>query len=79
MSEALAAVLDFAFDHLELHRIEADVDPDHAASLALLSKFGFRREGLLRERWRVHGAWHDTVMLGLLAGDYVRRADRERA
>ena len=70
MSEALAAVLDYAINDLHLHRIEADVDPGHAASLALLSKFGFRREGVFRDRWRVHGQWHDSVMLGLLAADY---------
>ena len=72
MSEALAAVLDYAFDDLGLHRIEADVDPDHAASLALLARFGFRREGVFRDRWYVHGKWHDSVMLGLLAADYIR-------
>jgi RimJ/RimL family protein N-acetyltransferase len=72
MSEALAAVLDYAFDDLGLHRIEADVDPDHAASLALLARFGFRREGVFRDRWHVHGKWHDSVMLGLLAADYLR-------
>ena len=72
MTEALAAVLGYAFDDLELHRIEADVDPEHAASLALLGKFGFRREGLFRDRWYVHGKWHDSVMLGLLAADCIR-------
>lgn len=70
MSEALAAVLEYAFGELGMHRIEADVDPDHAASLALLKKFGFVREGVLRDRWFVHGEWHDSVMLGLLAGEF---------
>ena len=70
MSEALAAVLHYAFDELKMHRIEADVDPDHAASLALLEKFGFVREGTLRDRWFVHGEWHDSIMLGLLSQDY---------
>lgn len=70
MSEALDAVLEFAFDELDLHRVEADVDPDHAASLALLARFGFVREGLFRDRWHVHDRWHDSVMLGLLARDY---------
>jgi RimJ/RimL family protein N-acetyltransferase len=72
MSEALSAVLNYAFDELDLHRVEADVDPDHAASLALLNKFGFAREGLFRDRWFVHEEWHDSVMLGLLARDYVK-------
>ena len=71
MSEALAAVLSYAFEDLGMHRIEADVDPDHAASLALLEKFGFIREGILRDRWFVHGEWHDSVMLGLLADEFL--------
>lgn len=76
MSEAIGAVLDFGFDTLGLHRIEADVDPEHDASLALLDKFGFAREGRFRERWNVHGEWRDSVMLGLLAADF--RAARTR-
>lgn len=67
MSEALSAVLQYAFAELGLHRIEADVDPDHAASLALLEKFGFVEEGRFHDRWYVHGEWHDSIMLGLLA------------
>ena len=70
MSEALAAVLGYAFKELNMHRIEADVDPDHAASLALLEKFNFVREGTLRDRWYVHGKWHDSIMLGLLAEEF---------
>lgn len=72
MTEALGAVLDFAFDELMLHRIEADVDPKNSASLALLSKFGFVREGRFRDRWFVHDEWHDSVMLGLLRHEYSR-------
>lgn len=70
MSEALECVLTHAFDVLQLHRIEADTDPENLASMAVLEKFGFSREGLFRDRWFVHGKWHDSVMLGLLAADY---------
>lgn len=73
MSEAMAAVLVHAFETLGLHRLEADTDPDNAPSLALLEKFGFQREGLFRHRWLVHGRWHDSVMLGLLAEDFRNR------
>lgn len=69
-TEALAAVLAWAFGELRLHRIEADVDPDNRASLALLARFGFRAEGRARERYYMHGAWQDSVMLGVLAADY---------
>jgi ribosomal-protein-alanine N-acetyltransferase len=72
MREALAAVLDFAFGPLGLHRVEADVDPRNAASLGLLERLGFAREGYLRERWRVNGEVCDSVFLGLLAPEAVR-------
>jgi RimJ/RimL family protein N-acetyltransferase len=55
---------------MHLHRIEVDTDPDNLASLALLDRFGFTREGYFRDRWRVHGAWHDSVMLALLEDEY---------
>jgi len=70
MSEALSAMIDYAFNTLDLHRLEADTDPRNLASLALLEKFGFKREGLFRERWWVHGQWLDSDMLGLLRSEY---------
>jgi len=72
MSEVMACVLDYAFETLNLHRLEADTDPKNAASLALLEKFGFRREGLFRQRWYVGKEWLDSVMLGLLKADYKK-------
>ncbi|HEV7798965.1 MAG TPA: GNAT family N-acetyltransferase, partial [Pyrinomonadaceae bacterium] len=55
MQETLKAVLNYAFTVLELHRIEADVDPRNAASVRVLERLGFQREGYLRERWQVNG------------------------
>ena len=72
MTEAIGWLLAYAFDELKLHRLEADTDPDNLPSLALLEKFGFTREGLFRDRWWVHGKWHDSVMLGLLEEDYLK-------
>jgi len=66
MHQALEAVIAFAFDTLNLHRIEADTDTKNAGSLALLEKLGFEREGLFRERWFVYSKWDDSVMLALL-------------
>ena len=71
MYQALEAVIDFAFNTLELHRIEADVDTENASSLGLLEKLGFRREGLFRERWFVYDEWQDSVMLGLLKQEWL--------
>jgi ribosomal-protein-alanine N-acetyltransferase len=66
MSEAIEPVIDYAFTTLKLHRIEADTDPENLASLALLEKFGFQREGYFRERWWLKDKWADSVMLALL-------------
>jgi len=70
MQQALESVIDFAFNTLNLHRIEADVDTENAGSLGILEKLGFKREGLFHERWFVYGEWQDSVMLGLLKQDW---------
>ena len=70
MTEALGALFAFCFGVLGLHRLEADVEPANERSLALLERLGFRREGVLRERWFTYGEWQDSVMLGLLAEEW---------
>ncbi|HET6564021.1 MAG TPA: GNAT family N-acetyltransferase [Xanthomonadales bacterium] len=66
MSEALKSVINYAFGELQLHRLEADTDPENIASIRLLEGFGFQREGLFRDRWLVHGHWCDSLMMGLV-------------
>jgi ribosomal-protein-alanine N-acetyltransferase len=70
MQEALKAVLNHAFEILNLHRIEADVDPRNAASVRTLERLGFQREGYLRERWQVNGEIQDAFYYGLLRPDW---------
>jgi len=67
--EAVGRLLDHGFGALRLNRVEADVDPRNDASLRLLERLGFRREGLLRERWIVAGEKSDSVIFGLLASE----------
>jgi ribosomal-protein-alanine N-acetyltransferase len=69
MGEALPALLRFAFGRLDLHRVEADVDPRNERSLRSLERLGFRREGLLRERYHVCGETQDALLLGLLRSE----------
>ncbi len=76
MREALAVLLEYAFGALGLHRLEADIDPRNAASIRALEHFGFAREGLLRERWRVGPDVSDSLLLGLLRSDWQRRTAR---
>ena len=68
--EALTVLLDHAFSSLGLRRIEADVDPRNQGSLNTLEALGFRREGYLRQRWRVAGEIQDSVLMGLLASEW---------
>ena len=68
--EAVSRLTDFAFDELHLHRLEADVDPRNVRSIALLERLGWTREGLLRERYHVHGEVQDTAFLGLLRREW---------
>ena len=70
MSEALAAVINYAFNSLNLNRIEADTDPRNTAAIALLESLGFLREGLFRQRWIVGGHMSDSAMYGLLQEDW---------
>jgi RimJ/RimL family protein N-acetyltransferase len=72
MRESLTAILDWAFGPFGLHRVEADTDPRNEASLALLGRLGFVREGHLRERWIVGGEICDSLLLGLLASEWTR-------
>lgn len=71
--EALRLALDHAFGALALNRVEADVDPRNTASIRLLERVGFAREGVLRERWRVGDDVQDSAMYGLLAREYALR------
>jgi ribosomal-protein-alanine N-acetyltransferase len=62
---ALALGLDHCFHSVMLHRVEATVRPENAASRAVLAKCGFREEGLLRRYLDVDGAWRDHLLVAL--------------
>ena len=70
MGDALKLLLNFCFDNLNLHRLEADVDPQNTASIKVLERLGFQREGYLRERWLVGGNVQDSLFYGLLKNEW---------
>lgn len=70
-TDAASALVRFAFEDLELHRLEADADPRNAASRRILTRLGFREEGRLRERYLVAGEAQDAVLYGLLRSEWA--------
>jgi len=73
MTEVMPLLFDFAFERLQLHRLEAEADPRNDASLALLERLGFSREGFQRQRYRMYGEWQDSLLFGLLREEWRTR------
>ena len=73
MQEALQAVLGWGFDQMQLHRIDACIHPDNAASLKLARKLGFVEEGRLRDAGFWLGQYHDLLQFSLLAPEFTAR------
>jgi len=59
MGEALGLVMGLAFGPLGLHRLEANIQPGNAASIALVRRAGFRLEGFSPDFLHIDGAWRD--------------------
>ena len=71
MTAGLAAVISDAFRALDLHRLEANIWPDNAASLALVRRLGFWREGLSPRYLMVDGEWRDHERWAMLADEWT--------
>ena len=69
MTGALHGLVPFAFGSLRLHRLEAACIPSNAASIRLLEKMGFVREGYAREYLCINGLWQDHLLFARLNGD----------
>lgn len=77
MSAAVRVALAYAFETLQLHRIEAACLPRNAASIRLLERTGFQREGLARSYLRIAGQWEDHFLYAALAEDTAQRLSAE--
>ncbi len=75
-TEAIDEIIKFGFDKLGLNRIGAVVYPDNIASLNLLNKIGFSKEGLLREYIIQNNRERDTIVLSLLKKEYLARENK---
>ncbi len=69
-TEALIKLLDFGFNKLKLHRIEAGCAVDNIASIKVLEKVGMTREGMKRKKLPIRGEWKDNYFYGILEDDF---------
>lgn len=77
MTEAIHLMLRYAFDDLKLHRLEANIQPGNVASIAMVKRAGFVREGFSRRYLKICGRWRDHERWAIIADDW--RARRKRS
>ena len=73
--EALRAIVAFGFHEMDLNRIHACPWAENFASVRLLEKLGFQREGVLRDEYWEDGAFHDEALYALLQHEYLTSPD----
>lgn len=66
MSEAVVATLHYGFHRMKLHSVEAGVKPDNTASIHVLERNGFIREGYFKENYCLNGVFVDSMVYSLL-------------
>ena len=71
MTAALRLLAPWAFRTLRLHRLEAGCVPENIASIRVLEKSGFQREGLARSYLCIAGHWRDHILFARLSSDSV--------
>ena len=71
--EAITVVIKYGFEVMKLHSIEANVNPDNAASIRLLEKNGFVREAYFKENYYFDGKFLDSAIYSLIISDHIKR------
>ncbi len=70
MTDAVEIVLKYAFQTLKLHRIEANVQPHNDASVAVLQRTNFAKEGFSRKYLKIGGRWRDHERWAIIVEDW---------
>jgi ribosomal-protein-alanine N-acetyltransferase len=78
MTEALELMLRYAFKNLKLHRLEANVQPGNAASIALVKRAGFVLEGYSERYLKVCGRWRDHERWAITSEVWRARRNHSR-
>jgi len=78
MKQGLVLALRRAFKELRLHRVEANVQPENEASIALVRGLGFRREGFSPRYLKIAGRWRDHERWAITAEEWKPKAGPRR-
>lgn len=71
-TEALKQIINFGFNELNLHRIEAGCATENLASIRVLEKVGMIREGMKRKILPIRGSWKDNYFYAILEEEFFR-------
>lgn len=71
MLEGLRLVINHAFFALNLHRVEANIQPENIASINLVRRLGFTKEGFSRRYLKINGEWRDHERWALTVEDWT--------
>jgi ribosomal-protein-alanine N-acetyltransferase len=66
MDEAIKAVLQYGFEAMQLHSVEANINPANIASMKLLEKNGFVKEAYFKENYYCNGKFIDSAIYSLI-------------
>ncbi len=68
-TEAVSLAVEFAFDELKLHRVDAGVMLSNIGSMRVLEKVGFHREGIEQKGVKINGQWEDHQIFAIISGN----------
>ena len=74
-TEASTALISFAFNKLNMNRLELGVNENNSAAIRLYAKLGFVKEGVLREAFIRNGVKGNLIAMGLLKKEFISKVD----
>ena len=69
-TEAISKVIEISFNELKLHRLEANIIPTNAASIRVVEKLNFTKEGYSRDYCKINNKWQDHLRFAVINQNY---------
>ena len=76
MSESIVVLMQFAFEELNLHRLEICIIPRNSNSRRVVEKLDLREEGIAQRFLEINGAWEDHVRFGFTIEEWNDRGEQ---